>query len=40
LGDLTSAFQIYNTYQKRMKARYVFINAQLDKPTDFTIDET
>jgi carboxyl-terminal processing protease len=28
LGDLSSAFQIYNTYQKRMKARYVFINAQ------------
>jgi carboxyl-terminal processing protease len=40
LGDLSSAFQIYNTYQKRMKARYVFINSQLDKPTDFSLDET
>jgi len=40
LGDLTSAFQIYNIYQKRMKARYSFILAQIDKPADFTIDET
>jgi carboxyl-terminal processing protease len=40
LGDLTPAFQIYNTYQKRMKERYTFIHAQLDKPADFSIDES
>ena len=40
LGDLTPAFQIYNLYQKRMKARYAFIHAQLDKQVDFTLDET
>jgi carboxyl-terminal processing protease len=40
LGDLTPAFQIYNSYQKRMKARYAFIHTQLDKPVDFTVDET
>ncbi len=38
-GDLTSAFQIYNLYQKRTKERYVYINSLLNKPVDFNVDE-
>ena len=38
-GDLSSAFQIYNLYQKRTKERYVFINNLLNKPVDFNLDE-
>lgn len=39
LGDLTSAFQIYNIYQKRSKERYAYIMSILDKPFEFESDE-
>jgi len=39
LGDLTSAFQIYNLYQTRTKERYLFIHSILSKPFDFNADE-
>ncbi len=39
LGDLTSAFQIYNIYQKRSKERYAYIMSILDKPFEFASDE-
>lgn len=39
LGDLTSAFQIYNLYQTRTKERYTFIHSILSKPFDFNADE-
>ncbi|MEN9959607.1 MAG: C-terminal processing peptidase [Bacteroidota bacterium] len=40
LGDLTSAFQIYNLYQKRMMERFAFVDKIIKQPMDFTIDET
>jgi carboxyl-terminal processing protease len=39
LGDLTSAFKIYNLYQVRMKERFAFIHQTLNKKQDFSIDE-
>ena len=39
MGDLTSAFQIYNVYQKRSKQRYAYIMSILDKPFEFESDE-
>jgi len=39
MGDLTSAFQIYNLYQKRSKERFAFIMSILDKPFEFNTDE-
>ncbi len=40
LGDLTSAFKIFNLYQTRMKERFAFIHQVLDQKQDFTIDES
>lgn len=40
LGDLTSAFKIYNLYQTRMKERFAFIHQVLDQKQDFTVDES
>ncbi len=39
-GDLNSAFVIYNTYQKRVKERFNFINSILASTQDFSIDES
>jgi carboxyl-terminal processing protease len=39
LGDLTSAFQIYNLYQKRMMERFAYIEKVIKQPMDFNIDE-
>lgn len=39
LGDLTSAFKIFNLYQVRMKERFAFIRTTLDQKQDFTLDE-
>ena len=39
-GDLNSAFVIYNTYQKRVKERFNFVKSILERPQDFTIDES
>ena len=39
MGDLTSAFQIYNLYQKRSKERFAYIMSILDKPFEFNTDE-
>lgn len=39
-GDLSSAFVIYNTYQKRVKERFSYVKSILETPQDFTIDET
>ena len=40
LGDLTSAFKIFNLYQVRMKERFAFIHEVLNQKQDFSIDET
>jgi carboxyl-terminal processing protease len=40
MGDLTSAFKIFNLYQVRMKERFAFIHEVLNQKQDFTIDET
>ena len=40
LGDLTSAFQIYNLYQKRMMERFEYIEKVIKQPVDFSIDES
>jgi carboxyl-terminal processing protease len=40
LGDLSSAFQIYNLYQTRSKERYAFIQSILNKSFDFNLDES
>ncbi len=40
MGDLTSAFQMYNRYQKRMLERYAYIDELLKQSFDFTTDET
>jgi carboxyl-terminal processing protease len=40
LGDLTSAFQIYNLYQKRMMERFAYVDKIIKQPMDFSIDET
>ncbi len=40
LGDLTSAFQIYNLYQKRMMERFAYVDKIIKQPMDFTIEET
>jgi carboxyl-terminal processing protease len=39
LGDLTSAFQIYNLYQKRMLERFAYVDKVIKQPMDFNIDE-
>jgi len=39
LGDLTSAFKIYNLYQARMKERFAFIHQLLNQTQDFNLDE-
>lgn len=40
MGDLTSAFQMYNRYQKRMLERYAYIDQLMKQQVDFTTDET
>lgn len=40
MGDLTSAFQMYNRYQKRMLERYAYIDQLMKQPVEFTTDET
>ena len=40
MGDLTSAFQMYNRYQKRMLERYAYIDQLLKQSFEFTSDET
>ncbi|MFM6936088.1 MAG: tail-specific protease, partial [Aquirufa sp.] len=40
LGDLTSAFQIYNLYQKRMMERFAYVDNIIKQAMDFTVDET
>ena len=40
LGDLTTAFQIYNVYQSRMQARYAYIQNVIKDKVDFASDET
>lgn len=40
LGDLTSAFQIYNLYQKRMLERFAYVDRTIKQPMDFSVDET
>jgi carboxyl-terminal processing protease len=40
IGDLTSAFKIFNLYQVRMKERFAFIHEVLNQKQDFSIDET
>lgn len=39
-GDLTAAFSIYNTYQKRLKERFEYVKSVLDSPQDFTADDS
>ena len=40
LGDLTSAFQIYNLYQKRLMERFAYVEKIIKQPMDFSIDES
>ncbi len=40
MGDLTSAFQMYNRYQKRMLERYAYIDQVLKQSFEFASDET
>ena len=40
IGDLTSAFKIFNVYHVRMKERFAFIHEVLNQKQDFSIDET
>lgn len=39
-GDLTAAFDMYNTLLHRIKARNQFVSEHLDKPFDFSKDES
>lgn len=39
-GDLTAPFEVFNLYRKRYKDRHEKIMALLDKPFDFTQDES
>ncbi|MFN8356977.1 MAG: carboxy terminal-processing peptidase [Spirosomataceae bacterium] len=39
-GDLTAAFDMYNTLLRRIKARNQFVAQTLEKPFDFSKDET
>jgi len=39
-ADPTPAYDIFNVYVTRVRERVVFARAQLEKPMDFTIDET
>lgn len=39
-GDLTAAFDIFNTYRKIYRDRHEFIMNLLDKPFDFTTNDT
>lgn len=39
-GDLTAPFEVFNLYRKRYKDRHEKIMALLDKPFDFTKDES
>lgn len=40
MGDLTTAFQMYNRYQKRMLERYAYIDQLLKQSVEFVSDET
>lgn len=40
-GDLTAAYDMYNTFRKRYRERSAYIDKLLTKPTfDFTVDES
>ncbi len=39
-GDLTGPFEVFNLYRKKYKKRYHFIKELLEKPLDFTTNET
>lgn len=39
-GELSAPFEVFNLYRKRYKERHEFIMALLDKPFDFTADES
>ena len=38
-GDLSAAFEIYNTFRRRAKERFTFVNKLLDKPMDFNVNK-
>ena len=38
-GDLSAAYEIYNTFRRRAKERFTYVNKLLDKPMDFNVDE-
>lgn len=38
-GELSSAFVIYNTYQKRVKERFSYVKSLLSTSQDFAVDE-
>lgn len=39
-GELSSAFVIYNTYQKRVKERFSYVKSLLNSSQDFALDES
>ncbi|WP_337044038.1 carboxy terminal-processing peptidase [Emticicia sp. 17c] len=39
-GDLTPAFDVFNLFRAKYKKRYEYIMGLLDKPFDFTTDES
>ncbi len=39
-GDLTGPFEVFNLYRKKYKQRYTFIKDYLNKPFDFTTNQT
>ena len=39
-GELTPAYTIFNTFKNRFDERMNYVSALLDKPFDFTVDET
>ena len=39
-GRLDAAFEIYNTFRKRYKERSAYLTTLLDKPFDFSTDES
>ena len=39
-GDLKAPFEVFNLFRKKYKDRHTYIMAMLDKPLDFTADET
>jgi carboxyl-terminal processing protease len=39
-GDLSAAYEIFNIYLKRFKARNAAVATLLDKPFDFSVDES